>query len=80
MVSPGTHLVQNHQSQSRTCDRVPVKKNESKMENVWAFMYQPQTVNLKTHSKTLYYSILKLKYSSSILKQKSTKAKTNMHH
>ena len=38
MVSPGTHLVQNHQSQSRTCDRVPVKKNESKIENAWAFM------------------------------------------
>ena len=33
-----------------------------------------QTVNLKTDSQTLYYSILKLKYSSSI------KAKRNMHH
>jgi len=28
-----------------------------------------QTVNLKTDSKTLYYSILKLKYSPSILKR-----------
>ena len=27
-----------------------------------------QTVNLKTDSKTLYYSTLKLKYSSSIVK------------
>ena len=27
-----------------------------------------QTVNLTTDSKTLYYSILKLKYSTSILK------------
>ena len=27
-----------------------------------------QTVNLKTDAKNLYYSILKLKYSSSILK------------
>ena len=79
MMNSGTHLVRNHESQSRT-NESQLKKNESKMENVWAFMYQPQTVNLKTHSKTLYYSILKLKYSSSILKQKSTKAKTNMHH
>ena len=27
-----------------------------------------QTVNLKTDSKTLYYSLLKLKYSPAILK------------
>ena len=27
-----------------------------------------QTVNLKTNPKTLYYSIVKLKYSPSILK------------
>ena len=31
-----------------------------------------QTVNLKTESKTLYYSILKLKYSPSILKQNNS--------
>ena len=56
MVSPATHLVQNHQSQVRTCDRVPVKKNESKIENAWAFMYY-QTVNLKTDSKTVYFYV-----------------------
>ena len=58
MVSPATHLVQNHQSQFRTCDRVPVKKNESKIENAlaWAFMYY-QTVNLKTDSKTVYFYV-----------------------
>ena len=56
MVSPATHLVQNHQSQFRTCDRVPVKKNEFKIENAWAFMYY-QTVNLKTDSKTVYFYV-----------------------
>ena len=56
MVSPATHLVQNHQSQFRTCDRVPVEKNESKIENAWAFMYY-QTVNLKTDSKTVYFYV-----------------------
>ena len=30
MVSPGTHLVKNHESQ--------FKKNESKIENFWDFM------------------------------------------
>ena len=51
MVSPGTHLVINHESQSRT--------NEFQCN---------QTVNLKTDSRTLYYSILKLKHSPSVLK------------
>ena len=32
-----------------------------------------QTVNLKTHSKPLYYGILKLKYSPSFLKQNTIK-------
>ena len=36
-----------------------------------------QTVNLKTDSKTLYYSTLKLKYSLSILKH--NKGQKNMH-
>ena len=46
MVKPGTHLVKNHEAQSKT--------NEFQCN---------QTVNLKTDSRTLYYSILKLKYS-----------------
>ena len=50
-MSPGTHLVINHESQSRT--------NEFQCN---------QTVNLKTDSRTLYYSILKLKHSPSVLK------------
>ena len=38
-------------------------ENESKIENA----FFNQTVNLKTDSKTLYYSILKLKYSIVLL-------------
>ena len=65
MVSPWTHLVKNHESQSRTNESKLKKKNESKIKNAWAFVNQ--TVNLKTDSKTLYYSILKLKYSIVLL-------------
>ena len=66
-VSPRTHLLKNHESQTRT-NESPLKKrkNESEIENAWAFCNQ--TVNLKTDSKTLYYRILKLKYYSPILK------------
>ena len=66
-VSPRTHLLKNHESQTRTNEsQLKKRKNESEIENAWAFCNQ--TVNLKTDSKTLYYSILKLKYSPSILK------------
>ena len=38
---------------------VPIKKkNDSKIENAWDFM-SPDSSNLKTDSKTPYYSILK---------------------
>ena len=61
MVSPGTHLVKNHDSQSRT------NGPSSKLQGV---MLGPnlcnQTVNLDIDAKTLYYSLLKLKYSPSI--------------
>ena len=58
MVCSGTHPVKNRESQ--------LKKKSLKLK-----MLQPlcnHTVNPKTDSKTLYYSILKLKYSPSILK------------
>ena len=38
MVSPGTHLVKNHESQSRT-NKSQFKK-ESKIENAWALTRQ----------------------------------------
>ena len=37
MVSPGTHLVANHESQSRT-NETQLKRNESKIENALAYM------------------------------------------
>ena len=43
------------------------KKTESEIENAWAFMFN-QRVNLKTDSKTLFQSTLKLKYGASIFK------------
>ena len=36
MFSPGTHLVQNREFQSRTSE--PQLKNKSEIENDWAFM------------------------------------------
>ena len=65
MVSPSWDLVKNHESQSRT------NESQFKTSSLKLKMLGPlcnQTVNLKTDSKTLYYSILKLKYSPSILK------------
>ena len=61
MGSPGTHFVKNHESQ--------FKKSDSEIES--ALGGAPlcnQTVNLKTDSKTLYYSLLEFKYIPSILK------------
>ena len=37
LVSPGTHLVKNYESQSRT-NEPQSKKKESETENAWAFM------------------------------------------
>ena len=38
MVSPATHLVENHEFQSRNNQSHAVKRNESEIENAWAFM------------------------------------------
>ena len=62
----GTHLLKNCESQSRTKES-QLKKASPKLKMLGPLCNQ--TVNLKTDSKTLYYSILKLKYSPSILKQ-----------
>ena len=64
MESPGTHLVKNCESLSITSKsqfkttRIPKLKMLGPLCN--------QTVNLETNAKTLYYSLLKLKYSPSI--------------
>ena len=44
MVSPGTHLVKNHESQSRTSES-QLKKNQSEIEMLGPLCNQ--TVNLK---------------------------------
>ena len=56
MVSPGTHLAKNCESQ--------LKKKEMSLilKMLWPLCNQTCTGNLKNYSKTLYYSILKLKY------------------
>ena len=66
MVSPGTHLVKTHESQSITNESQFKKSKSSKLKMLGPLCNQ--TVNLNTDFKTLYYSILKLKYSLSILK------------
>ena len=47
------------------CPESQLKKKDSKIEKCLAFMWPD---SFKTDSKTLYYSILKLKYSPSMLK------------
>ena len=65
VVSPGTHLCPSLEPMSPSS-----KGNGSSLENQMKMLglLCNQTVNLKTDSKTLYDSILKSKYSSSILK------------
>ena len=66
MVSPGTHLVKTHESQSITNESQFKKTRSQRLKMLGPLCNQ--TVNLNTDSKTLYYSILKLKYSLSVLK------------
>ena len=68
MVSPGTFLVKNHESRSGTNESYSVVKKKMRPNLKMVLPLCNQTVNLKTDSKTLYYSTLKLKYSLSILK------------
>ena len=62
MVSPETHLEKNHEFQSITIE----SETSHKLKMLGPL--SNQTVNLKTDTKTLHYSILKLTYSPSILK------------
>ena len=64
MVSPGTHFIKI-MSPSLEPLRAEVKKTMNpKLKMLWPLCNQ--TINLKTDSRTLYYSIVKLKYSPSI--------------
>ena len=64
MVSPGTHLVRNHESLSIT-NEPRFKKTRSPQLKMLGPLGK-QTVILETDAKTLYYSLLKLKCSPSI--------------
>ena len=70
MVSPETHLEKNHEFQSITIESQKKDKTTTTTTTSQKLkMLGPlsnQTVNLKTDTKTLHYSILKLKYSPSI--------------
>ena len=56
MVSPGTHLVKNHESQSMPVRISPTSKKQCpKLKMLFCLYVKIQTVNLKTDSKTLYY-------------------------
>ena len=59
--SLGTHLVKNHESESTTNESQFKKTKSLKLKMLGPLCNQ--TVNLKTDSKTLYYSLLILKYS-----------------
>ena len=65
MVSPGTHLVKIHESQFTTIESQFKNKSTGSLCN--------HTVNLKTDFKTLSYSLLKLKYTPSIVKHNKGK-------
>ena len=64
MVSPETHLVKNHESLSITNDS-QLKKTRSPKLNMLGPLCN-QIVKLETDAKTLYYSLVKLRYSPSI--------------
>ena len=60
MVSPKTHLVKIHESQVQNQWVLVKKKMSLKLKMLGPLC--DHTVNLKTDSKTVYYSLLKLKY------------------
>ena len=60
MVSPKTHLVKIHEFQVQNQWVLVKKKMSLKLKMLGPL--RDHTVNLKTDSKTVYYSLLKLKY------------------
>ena len=61
MVSPGTHLVKNHESLSITSESQfkNTRSPKPKKKNLMVAPLCIQTANLETGAKTLYYSVLK---------------------
>ena len=61
MVSPGTHLVKNHESPSITNESQLKKTRSPKLKMLGPLCNQ--TVNRETDVKTLYYSLLKKEFA-----------------
>ena len=79
MLSPETPLLKNHESLSITNESQFKKTRNPKLKMLAPLCYQ--RVNLETDAKTLYYSLLKLKYSLSIhLKHKREYASLDSSH
>ena len=80
MVSPGTPLVKNRESMSMTS--VSQSKKKQGVRN-WKYLgfYSVcnQTVNMETGAKTLYHSLVKLKYSRSIYLKHKKDLILNLH-
>ena len=62
IVSPGIHLVKKLESQSRTIETQFKKQRVRNWKSLGLYVTK-QLLNLKTDSKTLYHSLLTLKYS-----------------
>ena len=60
MVSPGTHIVKNHESLLSITNEFQFKIIRNPKLKMLGFLWK-QTINLETDAKTLYYSLLKLK-------------------
>ena len=79
MVSPGTDFVKNHKSHSRT------NESQLKKQRIWNWtcfeLLHNQTVNLREErlQNSVLYSILKLKYSPSILRHNMYGTLNNSH-
>ena len=76
MLSPGTHSL-NHQESLSITNESQFKKTSPKLEMLGPLCNQ--TVNLETDTKTLYYSLLTLKYNPSIYLKHKKRLKINMH-
>ena len=67
MVSPGTDIVKNHESQSITNESQFTKKDGVlNWKYLGLYSVCTQTNKLETDANTLYYSLLKLKSSPSV--------------
>ena len=78
MVSPGTHLVKNHESLSRINESQFKKTRSPKLKMLGLLCNQ--TINLETDAKTSLLQFTEIKmYSPSMHLKHNKSTKTNMH-